>query len=272
MRVNGQVRKTDHLFVLGLGPDIRIARYSGLVVNGVRFHTIKRDRCRRTQNSGVVVVGDHNLEEIEFYGVINDIIELQFCGGNHIYLFKCDWWDVGDKRNGIKTYGPLVSVNVNKKWYANDPYVLCNQASQAFYINDVKNGGSWRIVQKTCPRNLYDVPEKEGQNYELIDSNDEPFQQFDASEVDEIDELDEHNMEALDRTDVSPEEIMASAILPRNEPYLDDELSNDDLIDDFTDDDDDTLVDYVDESEKSGDGDDQNDGNDNMEDDDEDEF
>ena len=80
--------------MLGLGPDIRIAKYSGIIINGIRFHTVERDKYRRTQNSGIVVKGEHNSEEIDFYGILTDIIELEYCYGNHVYLFKCDWWNV----------------------------------------------------------------------------------------------------------------------------------------------------------------------------------
>ncbi|XP_055961007.1 uncharacterized protein LOC126672505 [Mercurialis annua] len=151
---------TDHIYALGLGPDIRIARYSGIIVNGVRFHTVERDNFRRTQNNGVSVTGEHKSKEIEFYGVLTDIIDLQYVNGNHVFLFKCDWWDVGDK-NGIKTDGNLVSVNVSRKWYTGDSFVLSSQVQQVFYVSDMKNGGHWKIVQKSFHRNIFDVPEKE---------------------------------------------------------------------------------------------------------------
>ncbi|XP_050217509.1 uncharacterized protein LOC126668348 [Mercurialis annua] len=76
LRATGLVAATDHIYALGLGPDIRIARYSGIIVNGVRFHTVERDNFRRTQNNGVSVTGEHKSKEIEFYGVLTDIIDL----------------------------------------------------------------------------------------------------------------------------------------------------------------------------------------------------
>ncbi|XP_050222417.1 uncharacterized protein LOC126672509 [Mercurialis annua] len=116
--VDGLITTTDHLYVLGLGPDIRVTRYSGIIANGVRFHTTERDSFRRTQNSGVSVKGEHNLKEIDFFGVVTDIIDLQYIHGNHVFLFKCDWWDVGDKKMGLKhmvIYIPLTrAVNGTK--------------------------------------------------------------------------------------------------------------------------------------------------------------
>ncbi|KAF2289228.1 hypothetical protein GH714_030898 [Hevea brasiliensis] len=159
--LRGSLESTNHLYVLGLGPDMRVTKYSGIIVNGIRFHNIERDKYRHTQNSGIVVKGEQNSEEIDFYGELTDIIELEYCHGNCVYVFKCNWWNIGDKKNGSRTYGQLMSVNVNRKWYVDDPFVLANQASQAFYINDIKNGSGWKIVQKSYPRNVYDVPENE---------------------------------------------------------------------------------------------------------------
>ncbi|KAF2319806.1 hypothetical protein GH714_019152 [Hevea brasiliensis] len=96
--LRGSLESTNHLYVLGLGPDMRVAKYSGIIVNGIRFHTIERDKYRHTQNSGIVVKGEHNSEEIDFYGELTDIIELEYCHGNCVYVFKCNWWNIDDKR------------------------------------------------------------------------------------------------------------------------------------------------------------------------------
>ena len=196
LNINGSVGSQDQLYALGLGPDIRVAKYSGIIVNGIRFHTIERDKYRRTQNSGIVVKGEHNSKEFDFYGVLVDIIELEYCYGNRVFLFKCDWWNVGDKRNGMKTYGQLVSVNTSRKWYVNDPYMLATQAEQVFYIGDMKNGSSWKIMQKVCPRNVYDIPENAEQG-EMLILNDEPYQQHKVNDVIEVEQIDAENIGSL---------------------------------------------------------------------------
>ncbi|XP_055960112.1 uncharacterized protein LOC130014962 [Mercurialis annua] len=150
LRATGLVAATDHIYALGLCPDIRIARYSGIIVNGVRFHTVERDNFCRTQNNGVLVTGEHKSKEIEFYGVLTDIIDLQYVNGNHVFLFKCDWWDVGDK-NGIKTDDNLVSVNVSHKWYTGDSFVLSSQVQQQYEAD-----------------NSHEVDQNGGENLELL--------------------------------------------------------------------------------------------------------
>jgi len=54
-----------------------VRRYSGCIINGARFHTKEHETNLRSQNSGVVVGGMHEDEEIDFYGVVTDIIELK---------------------------------------------------------------------------------------------------------------------------------------------------------------------------------------------------
>ncbi|KAF2288823.1 hypothetical protein GH714_015839 [Hevea brasiliensis] len=238
--LRGSLESTNHLYVLGLGPDMRVAKYSGIIVNGIRFHNIERDKYRHIQNSGIVVKGEHNSEEIDFYGELTDIIELEYCHGNCVYVFKCNWWNISDKKNVSRTYGQLMSVNVNRKWYVDDPFVLANQASQAFYINDIKNDSGWKIVQKSYPRNVYDVPENEGIDNERFDFNDEPYQQYEINDGNVIEQIDNQDIESLHHDDEILEEIDATTILSRNSR----KSSKDTISDNSTDEEVDTIIDY----------------------------
>ncbi|KAJ0011491.1 hypothetical protein Pint_32841 [Pistacia integerrima] len=66
-----------------------------------------------------------------------------------------------------------------------------------------KNGSSWKIVQKVCPRNIYNVPENEKRDEGLV-FNDKPYQQYEVNDVNEIEQIDEENLESLFREDVPP--------------------------------------------------------------------
>ena len=55
-------------------------------MNGVRFHIKNYERTLRNQNSGIVVQGDHNMKDIEFYGELKKILVLRY-GRNRVYLF-----------------------------------------------------------------------------------------------------------------------------------------------------------------------------------------
>ena len=61
-----------------------------------------RKKKKKTQNSGVVVIADVSifanaiytnpiLGHVSYYGVLTDVIELHYLGGNRVILFKCDW-------------------------------------------------------------------------------------------------------------------------------------------------------------------------------------
>ncbi|XP_042941123.1 uncharacterized protein LOC122275881 [Carya illinoinensis] len=148
----------DEIYALACGPDKWVASYAGCIMNGIRFQTKDRERHRRTQNSGLVVRGEHQSNPIDFYGVLNDIIELRYIGWRKVYLFHCDWWDVGDKRRGIRVGDHLTSLNTSRTWYKDEPFALACQAQQVFYVKDVSVAGSWYVVHKITNRNVYNIP------------------------------------------------------------------------------------------------------------------
>ncbi|XP_039145439.1 uncharacterized protein LOC120282664 [Dioscorea cayenensis subsp. rotundata] len=111
-------------------------RYTGYIVNGFRFHTKARERWLKTQNSGVVVTSKmmsyassrdaRPIEgEINYYGVLTDIIQLNYSGRFKVVLFKCDWIDP-------------------------------NRAKKVFYVQDEKNK-DWLIVKHAKLRDIYDI-------------------------------------------------------------------------------------------------------------------
>ncbi|WMV25908.1 hypothetical protein MTR67_019293 [Solanum verrucosum] len=153
------------LYPLAMGPDVRGRRYPGCIVNGVRYHIQSRDELRKSQNSGIVFEGYHENEEIDFYGIIVDIIELEYIEGNRVVLFKCKWFDLR-KKTGMQKDKNFTSINVNRFWYEHDSFVLATQAKQVFYICDPKLGKNWRIVQKFQDRHIYDVLEMQNSKVE----------------------------------------------------------------------------------------------------------
>ena len=46
--------------------------------NGLRFHTRRRQRNRKTQNNGVVVEGGTENGKKDFYDVLKEVIALQY--------------------------------------------------------------------------------------------------------------------------------------------------------------------------------------------------
>ena len=73
----------------------RVKKYSGYDVNGYRFRTTHYDKSRpnrKTTCSGVFTPG---LDNVDYFGRIEEIYELNFYGSKPLTLviFKCHWFD-----------------------------------------------------------------------------------------------------------------------------------------------------------------------------------
>lgn len=166
---------SDELFWLAKGPNDMAIRYTAYLINGFRFHTKDRELNRNTQNSGVVVSAttssfasakDENpsLGDVNYYGILTDIFELDYRGHFRVVLFKCDWVDI-NRRSGIKQdeFG-FTLVNFKRltntgKNFSDEPFVLASQAEQVFYVQDPIEK-DWHVVVKHKPRDLFDMNEK----------------------------------------------------------------------------------------------------------------
>ena len=140
-------------------------RYDGYVINGFRFHTKDLERKRKCQNSGVVVVAttqsyasakDLNpvSADVTYFGVLQEIIQLDYWLDKTITLFKCDW--VCTNRGPYTDDMGFTLVNMGRKMYGNDPFIFASQAQQVFYVQDALQP-DWHIVIKTCPRDYYNM-------------------------------------------------------------------------------------------------------------------
>ena len=77
----------------------------------MRFHTRKLEIQQRIQNSEIAKIGYEREEEIEYYGVLVDIIELKYGSSNSVFLFHCEWWDISNKKIDIHIDPHFISVN-----------------------------------------------------------------------------------------------------------------------------------------------------------------
>nr|XP_028959288.1 uncharacterized protein LOC114825108 [Malus domestica] len=65
----------------------------------------------------------------------------------------------------------IISINTTRKLNTKEPFVLANQATQAFYVREIKTK-AWSYVVETKPRNVYEMPN--------VDDDDEPYQEEEA--------------------------------------------------------------------------------------------
>ena len=91
---------SDDFLALARGPNRWAKRWTKYNMNGFRFH-VKSVDGGKTQNSGVFVemetdsyatTNDPNpkCSMVEYYGVLKDIIELDYRNERKVVLFDCD--------------------------------------------------------------------------------------------------------------------------------------------------------------------------------------
>ncbi|BBN68905.1 hypothetical protein Prudu_637S000100, partial [Prunus dulcis] len=101
----------------------------------VRKTAVSMSRWRRKYN-------------IDFYGKLTNVVQLLYKDRYQVIMFKCRWFDSNPNRPGsVKIDHGLLSVNINRTWYDDDPYILANMATQIVYLDDPKAGSSWKVVQ-----------------------------------------------------------------------------------------------------------------------------
>ncbi|KAH1130616.1 hypothetical protein J1N35_001994 [Gossypium stocksii] len=137
---------------------------------GLMFYTKSRERLRRTQNCGIVInssiisyasVRDSNPVEgkVEYYGLLMDIIELDYYGKWKIILFRCDWVDVNTACGIKKDQFGFTMVNFfwlihTRQQLIDELNIFSSQVKQVFYSKDPIDE-DWYIVLYNTPRDLF---------------------------------------------------------------------------------------------------------------------
>lgn len=90
--------------ILAKEPNMVAMKYSSYTINGVDFHTQAYDEGWPFQSSGVALVaqttyfakgegGNISVRNKTYYGIIKEILELNYQHEGKVVLFKCDWVD-----------------------------------------------------------------------------------------------------------------------------------------------------------------------------------
>ncbi|KAB1205926.1 hypothetical protein CJ030_MR7G016908 [Morella rubra] len=102
------------------------------------FFEVLLEITTETQNSSVVVPGDHNGVAVEFYCVVVDILAVHYLRKNLVYVFKCDWRYLSNIARSIMVNEHTTSFITDYHLYINDSFVLVDQGQQVFYLADPK--------------------------------------------------------------------------------------------------------------------------------------
>ena len=249
----------DKLYCLACKPDPRAHTFTGCIVDGVRYHTKELDDRRTTQNSGVYVPGVFVGGTHDYYGVLLSIVRLRYVDMHQVFLFKCKWFNTNETGRDVKRrvqhdYN-LMSINTHFVWYENEPYILASEAQQMFYLDDPKLGHGWKVVQKVQLRHVWDVPELDDEEEEVLEEDCDPVPGNDVYQQDEFNDIQwlvaEEDLEnpQLHQKDVEAEVIDSNL---ENDQWMED---SDDGYDD-NDDDEESDTDGYDEEILSSDDDD----------------
>lgn len=146
-----------------MGLDRHVKCWKRYSVNGYNFRTFnkKKDVEKCTINNGVCV---SSLEGADYYGTLDEVIELKYVGSRRVYktiLFKCDWMD--NSHHGVDVHKDykLVEVNRGRKYQVYDPFVLAHQVEQVYYApypNMKRDRDQWSVVFKTKARSTIEAP------------------------------------------------------------------------------------------------------------------
>jgi hypothetical protein len=171
---------SDEIQILAKAPMMTARKYSSYTLNGFDFHTKSYDDGRSVQNSGVALIAESecfergNKDNIilgnkTYYGIIKEIVELNYQHKGNVVLFKCDWVDNRVQDKWVKTdqFG-VTSVNFRYLFntgekISDEPFILASQAVQVFYVPDPIDT-EWAAVLQSKPRDFYDMDNLESED------------------------------------------------------------------------------------------------------------
>ncbi|KAM0899034.1 hypothetical protein ACQ4PT_021577 [Festuca glaucescens] len=149
-------------------------KYSSYKLNGIDFHTQSYDEGHPVQGSGVALIAqttsfqkgncdNTSVRNKAYYGIIKEILELNYQHEGKVVLLKCDWVDNRVEDKWVKT-GQFGITSVNFKHLFNtgekmsdEPFILASQATQVYYVEDPIDA-EWSTV--VIP-SYYDINEAE---------------------------------------------------------------------------------------------------------------
>ncbi|KAM1195601.1 hypothetical protein ACFX2J_022062 [Malus domestica] len=110
--------------------------------------------------------------DIDFYGKLTTVVQLLYKDQYQVIMFKCRWFDTNPNRQGsVKIDHGLLSVNINKTWYDDNPYILANMAKQIVYLDDPKTERGWKVIQMMDHKNVYAIPDQDPTYYNVTDQH-----------------------------------------------------------------------------------------------------
>ncbi|KAK6791414.1 hypothetical protein RDI58_010495 [Solanum bulbocastanum] len=112
---------------------------------------------KKTNNSSVYIQGDADgtSQTIEYYGVIQEIIEVRYSGWpkKKIVLFRCEWFDPSHRGTKMDHQHNIIEVKHTRKYRSYDPFIIAQNAKQLYYASYLlrRDKADWWVVIKSKP-------------------------------------------------------------------------------------------------------------------------
>jgi uncharacterized Zn finger protein (UPF0148 family) len=138
---------SETIKLLAHGPSSQVTSWQSYDISGFTFSTNNRDTKSMAQNSGVrcEAIDGATGEKTTYFGIIDDIWEVEYDPRLHIPVFRCKW--VQDKHVTVDNYGQRV-LDLRKVGYKDDPWILANRAAQVFYVEQILSKNDKKTTQK----------------------------------------------------------------------------------------------------------------------------
>jgi hypothetical protein len=147
----------------------RVKKYSGYDVNGYRFRTTNYDQSRPNQKTTCSRVFTPGLDDVDYFGRIEEIYELIFYGAKPLtpVIFKYHWFDPQVTRRTHSNLG-IVEIRQDSTLPGDDVYIVAQQATQVYYLpyacQTKEHLKGWDVVYKVSPHGRLPVPNDEDYN------------------------------------------------------------------------------------------------------------
>ena len=118
----------------------RVRHYESCIVGDVRYNTLARDEGRKTQNSAIMNTDTYGRQITKMYGNIANIVQLQYISSfeDHqcVVLLCCGWYNLFSKIAKPRADNYFKSINVKAAYQTYEPFILANQATRIFFLED----------------------------------------------------------------------------------------------------------------------------------------
>ncbi|KAK6786438.1 hypothetical protein RDI58_014963 [Solanum bulbocastanum] len=168
---------------VALGPESQVLTMNKYCANGFKFQTEEVSRNKKTNNSGVYIQGDIDGtgQIIEYYGVIQEIIEVRYSGWpkKKIVLFRCEWFDPSHRGTKMDHQHNIIELKHTRKYRSYDPFIIAQNAKQVYYASYPLHRDKvdwWVVIKKeVSDDDILNVEEEVTKNKENESFDDEKW-------------------------------------------------------------------------------------------------